>query len=561
MKSSDKIEVQLIVDACLKIGATHLVHSPGSRNAPFAIAFDEHPDFNTHIIPDERCAAFYALGMAQQIGKPVVICCTSGSASVNYFPAITEAYYQGIPLIVITADRPQEWINQGDGQTIMQEGIYGKHVLASAQLNPICNTNSRKSFERYLFETIQQVNAFRSGPIHLNVPLDEPLYGISNAPSELNYWPTKNNPAYSFLQNDKMLIAEKWNRAERKMIICGQLNRNEKLEELLAEIALDPSVSILVEHTSNLHNENFVGCIDRTLNQLIESNKSDYYPNLIVQLGGEIVSKRIKSFLRDAENCETIKLGNESYQMDTFRSLVMQLSVSPIVFCELITTEATHQNTISDYRENWKKLDNLSKKKHSEFLKNAPFSDLKVMETLLNAIPTNAHLHVSNSSVIRYVLLFDSIPTLKYWCNRGTSGIDGSTSTACGAALISPNECHVLITGDMSFFYDSNAFWNKNLPSNLRIFVLNNGGGDIFNIIPGPSSVAQHNDYFVAQQQFSAEGICSTFGVEYFSAKSMSEMEAQFEDFYKKDSDERLKLMEIDTSMVENSQVLKQYFR
>src|SRR3989338_2826202 len=438
MKSSAKLEVQLLVDACLRGGITHIVLSPGSRNAPLSIAFDEHPDFVTYVIPDERSAAFYALGMAQQLNQPVAITCTSGSAPLNYFPAIAEAYYQGIPLVVLTADRPLEWVDQGDGQTIVQTGVFGTHVLAQAQLNAIHTPQQRWMFERQCCETIQHANGKRKGPVHLNIPFTEPLYEITDSPEKMNQWIHLAEGELHLTTSEEKWLSDTWNQAKKRMVICGQMQKNPRLEKELGELAKDPSVAVLVEHTSNLHDSQFIHCIDRSLNQIAPEKTSDFYPEVIVVIGGAIVSKRIKTFLRKAEAI-TIRVGNDFPILDT--------------------------------------------------------------------VPENAQLHIGNSSIIRYALLFDPIKSVRYWCNRGTSGIDGSSSTACGAALMEPENWHVLISGDMSFFYDSNAFWSNHKPANLRIFVLNNGGGDIFNIIPGPDTVVQKDTYFVAKHDFSAEHI------------------------------------------------------
>jgi 2-succinyl-5-enolpyruvyl-6-hydroxy-3-cyclohexene-1-carboxylate synthase len=559
MKSSAKLEVQLVVDACLKGGVTHIVLSPGSRNAPLSIAFDEHPAFTTYVIPDERAAAFYALGMALQLEQPVAIACTSGSAPLNYFPAVAEAYYQGIPLVVLTADRPEEWVDQGDGQTIVQENVYGSHVLAAVQLNAIHTDQQRWLFERKCAEAIQRANGKQKGPVHLNIPFTEPLYLTTEEPQQIRQWIRLADEQIQLTTGEEGHLRQLWNDAERRMIVCGQMPVNPRLQKALSELANDSSVAILVEHTSNLNDRRFVQCIDRSLNQLKEEDTEAFSPDLIVVLGGAVVSKRIKTFLRNASGAKTIRIGNGFPFMDTFQSMVFSTAADPSAVIRLFQPDDARPAR-SVFGSRWNQLDLVSGMKHSDWLAQCPFSDLKAMEVVLDSVPENAQLHLANSSIIRYALLFDPVKSIIYRCNRGTSGIDGSSSTACGAALMQPNNWHVLISGDMSFFYDSNAFWSDHKPANLRVIVLNNGGGDIFNIIPGPDTTQQKDRYFVARHGYSAEHICKAYGVEYFSASSEMEIEQQLESFFTYEENGSPKLLEIHTSGIENSEILKQYF-
>jgi 2-succinyl-5-enolpyruvyl-6-hydroxy-3-cyclohexene-1-carboxylate synthase len=559
MKSSAKLEVQLLVDACLRGGITHIVLSPGSRNAPLSIAFDEHPDFTTYVIPDERSAAFYALGMAQQLNRPVAIACTSGSAPLNYFPAVAEAYYQGVPLVVLTADRPLEWVDQGDGQTIVQTGVFGTHVLAQAQLNAIHTPQQRWLFERQCSETIQRANGKRKGPVHLNIPFTEPLYEVTGSPEKMNQWIHLAEGDLRLTVSEQKWLSETWNGAKKRMVICGQMQKNLRLEKELGELAKDSSVAVLVEHTSNQHDSQFIHCIDRSLNQIPAEKTTDFYPEVIIVIGGAIVSKRIKTFLRKAEAI-TIRVGNDFPFMDTYQSLAFTTAADADEVIRTLRENNTEKLPASRFGTQWKQLDLVSGIKHEEMLKAIPFSDLKAMEVVLDTVPENAQLHIGNSSIIRYALLFDPIKSVRYWCNRGTSGIDGSSSTACGAALMEPENWHVLISGDMSFFYDSNAFWSNHKPANLRIFVLNNGGGDIFNIIPGPDTTSQKDTYFVAKHDFSAEHICKAYGVEYYTAASVETFEQQLQVFFTHEAGGAPKLMEIQTEGLNNSEVLARYF-
>lgn len=560
MISSAKLEVQLLVDGCKKVGVTHVVISPGSRNAPLSIAFDEDPHFQVFVVPDERVAAFYAHGMAQKLKKPVVITCTSGSAPLNYYPAIAEAFYQETPLIVISADRPLEWVDQGDGQTIRQERVFDQLVLKSAQLNEIHSENQRWYFERNLSEVLQTAIGNRKGPVHLNIPFSEPLYETTTDIHVLKNWIELAETESVLSKNSKSKLESLWGNSERRLIIVGQHQKDSDLHEQLERLALDGSIAVLVEHTSNMYSPYFVSAIDRTLNLIPESEINAFHPDCIVTIGGAIVSKKIKVFLRQSK-APVIRFGVDFPFMDTYQNLRFTAPISALNGLKLIQEFVDKNPHKSRFGFAWKKVDQFGSDDQKQQCAAQPWSDLKAMEFVMEVIPDYCNLHISNSSLIRYALLFDPIKTVQYWCNRGTSGIDGSSSTAVGSAIVSPNEVHVLVTGDLSFFYDSNAWWSKHLPSNLRIILVNNGGGDIFNIIPGPKSTKQWKKIFVAEQELSTEDIAKTYQLEYFQASSLSDLDKQLDSFFSESTNGKPKLLEINTMNEQNSAVLEAYFK
>jgi 2-succinyl-5-enolpyruvyl-6-hydroxy-3-cyclohexene-1-carboxylate synthase len=559
MISSAKLEVQLLVDACKRVGVTRVVLSPGSRNAPLSIAFDEDDHFEIFVVPDERCAAFYALGMAMQSRHPVVLACTSGSAPLNYYPAVVEAFYQRIPLIVLTADRPEEWVDQGDGQTIRQRNVFGDHVVKAGQLFEIHSDTQRWNLERILAETLQASIGKSKGPVHINVPLSEPLYQTTSEITTLKSWIHAAHLDRHLSENEERRLRVLWNNSHKRLVIVGQHEPDRKLQDALNELVKDNSVAILVEHTSNVQHPYFVSCIDRVLGAISDEQLASFNPELIVTIGGAIVSKRIKRFLR-ASKAPVVRFGTDFPWMDTFQHLVYSAEINAATGIRLLSDWDKEKPVFSGYGANWNKLSFEVGQRHEAILPQMPFCDLKVMQAIMDVVPDETHFHVSNSSMIRYALLFDPIKGLTYHCNRGTSGIDGSTSTACGAALVDSKKGHLLVTGDLSFFYDSNAFWSAQLPKNLRVIIVNNGGGDIFSIIPGPSTTAQHKKIFVAEQAFKAKGICETFDVEYLSAGSMNELDQIWASFFDESKNDRPKLLEIMTSGCQNSQHLAAYF-
>lgn len=545
---SAKEGVAEFVVNCAANGLKHVVCSPGSRNAPLVISFDEHPEISTYVIHDERSAGFFALGLSLALNEPVVVCCTSGSAVVNYFPAVTEAFYQGIPLVVISADRPAELINQGDGQTIMQENVFGKHVLARFSLDE----SDVFGAKQLVCEMLEQLGGNWRGPIHVNVPVTEPLYLTKEY--EVNIVAARHIKAESGLSLDDELLTE-WNAASKILVLCGQMIPNRPLREELAILAQDPRVVILVENTSNLIHPSFNHCIDRSL-AAIDWDSDLYKPDLLISIGEAIVSKKIKSFLRTHAPKKYWRVSFSFPEMDTYFCKTSQLSVSPLPFIKKLNQ---HRPLVdSRYGSLWKKADLLAQDKVQAFITHCDFSDLSVCEAVLDAVPDGSNVHLANSASVRYAQLFNPVNSLSYYSNRGTSGIDGSVSTACGVAWVNQDKFNVLITGDTSFFYDSNALWSNYLSKRLRIIVVNNNGGGIFKIIDGPTSTRQLKKYFEAPHSRSAEYICKAFDVHYSAVRSQEELEINLLEFFR--DEDGPKLLEAFTPTEENDKVLKRFF-
>lgn len=555
MISSDKKMVQAFVSACFESGMDTVVCSPGSRNSSLVIAFDEHPGFTCYVIHDERSAAFIGMGMAQETGKPVGIICTSGSAMLNYYPAVAEAYYQRIPLVVISADRPEKWINQGDGQTIVQRGVYANHIEAETQLN---EEMGELHVRNEVIRAFEAISCYSKGPIHFNVALEEPLYNTVEIPEHL---PQKIEwqPERHQLNEHETGILKEGLKLNKKMILIGQMPKNPYFQELLKNLADDTSIAILVENTSNLVSMKWIHCIDRTLQGMTPDQEAEFAPDLLITFGGAIVSKRIKAYLRKYTPQMHWKVGYDFPEMNTYEALTHSFQVTETTFLKQLL-DVKSDRIPSNFGGKWKQRDFIAQSKATAFLEHTPYSDLKVMELMLDCIPEQAHIHMGNSSIVRYCQLFDPIASMTYFSNRGTSGIDGSTSTAVGAALAKQDVLHVLLTGDVSFFYDSNALWNNYAIPNLRIILINNGGGGIFNIIKGPRGSRQNARYFEAQHSFNAEHLAKAFHVEYFSASNEEEALNCMNAFYSYEKDGRIKLLEIHTSGIENHLILDNYF-
>ena len=541
---------QIVISACAQFNIETVVVSPGSRNAPLTIGFSSHKEIETLSVVDERCAAFFALGIAQQTRKPVAVLCTSGSALLNYYPAVAEAFYSNIPLVIISADRPKHLIDIGDGQTIRQENVFANHILFSANLieNPKYKTRNSQLIGEAL-----QVAISQQGPVHINVPFDEPLYETVPVLNAYNF----PHISLSSLDNshiDYEKLSKSWNVAEKKMILVGVNYPDTDLHSLMDLYAEDDSVLILTETTSNLHHDKAIDSIDQLIFSLSDTEFQELKPDILITFGGMIISKRIKKFLRDYQPKEHWNIDARK-ATNTFLCLSEFIQIKPVDFF-------SHFNEFirplkSDYQPKWIAFRDERREKHLAYLKSIKYSDFSVFEQALNAIPESCQLQISNSSIIRYAQLFSMKSTVNIFCNRGTSGIDGSTSTAIGAAYASEQQT-VFITGDLSFFYDGNGLWNSNIPKNFRIIIINNSGGGIFRIIPGPKAT-NAAQYFETPHCLTAEYLCKMHQLEYQKAYSTETVTKELSRFF--ETSEKPKILEIFTPSAENDLVLKDYFK
>jgi 2-succinyl-5-enolpyruvyl-6-hydroxy-3-cyclohexene-1-carboxylate synthase len=540
---------QSIIQICLAKGITDIVISPGSRNAPLTIGFANNPEFTCYSIADERCAAFFATGMAQQLHKPVAVVCTSGSALLNYYPAVAEAFYSQIPLIVISADRPSDKIDIGDGQTIRQKNVYENHILFSANLHEDASIEN----DALINEAIA-VARFKKGPVHINAPFEEPLYETVDEPSvtvQVQYMQNEEKPFDAYFDH----YTDKWNAAEKKLVLVG-VNAPDTIDEaIIRQLASDPSVVIMTETTSNLHHESFLNNIDTIITPFTPEDFEAWRPQVLLTFGGMVVSKRVKAWLRkykpeDHWHVDPLRA------YDTFGALTRHFEATPNEFLNRFLPEV--KQTESNYRHMAQELKAFRKIKHDEYLAKISFSDFKAFEVILPALPDGIQLQVSNSSPIRYAQLFDINPAIEVFCNRGTSGIDGCTSTAIGAAVGS-GKPNVLITGDVSFLYDSNALWNNYIPNNFKIILINNAGGGIFRILPGHVETPVFNTFFETTHKLTAQHMATMYGLGYRTAYNEAELKEQLELFTADNTQPQI--LELFTPMLENDKVLLQYFR
>jgi len=541
---------QSIIEICFAKGVHDIIISPGSRNAPLTIGFTNNPNFRCYSIADERCAAFFALGIAKQTQKPVAVVCTSGSALLNYYPALAEAFYSQIPFIVISADRPHDKIDIGDGQTIRQENVFLNHSLYNANLLE----EASEANDVFINEAINVAVAHK-GPVHINAPFEEPLYETTNKLTvDVNV--TGLFKGHRMVRvEDIIAFSTLWNHSQKILVLVGECAPGSVEQKWIDQLAALPSVVVLTETTSNLHHPSFINNIDTLITPFTAKEFTELQPRILITFGGMIVSKRIKAFLRKYKPRHHWHI-DELRAYDTFGILTKHFHVTPNQFFLQFMPHV--QPVESDYKATFEAIRQSRKEKHNDYLSRVAFSDLKAFETILSTLPKAIQLQISNSAAIRYAQLFDIDTDIEVFCNRGTSGIDGSTSTAIGAAVACAKPT-LLITGDVSFLYDSNALWNNYIPKDFKIIVMNNGGGGIFRILPGHQETETFHTYFETSHCLTAEHLAKMYRFDYVSASDESSLAKGLQHLFS--NNDQPVILEVFTPTRENDKVLKQYFK
>lgn len=503
-----------LAQICAALGVRKAVIAPGSRNTPLTLALTAHNSIACYPVTDERSAAFFALGMAQYSGEPVVLVCTSGSAVLNFAPAVAEAYYQNLPLIVITADRPPEWIDQSDGQTIRQPNIFANYCKASFQLPVDASTDPALQFsDRMVTQAIDTSLQFPRGPVHINFPLNEPLYVEMPTdvppPRIFRTLPTESVPAADTVG----AFTASWNKAAKRMIVAGTGCGDATLNQLLSKLAENTETLVVAENISNVSGRGIVSTPDLFFSSLTDAEKKAFRPDMLITIGHSVVSKQLKSYLRTCQPAEHWQLQTELPYADTYKSLT---HIVPVKAEALLTLVASERASSTEFRSLCSTVSSRSRALSTVYLNKLPHCDIALFRDLLPLIPAGWVVQLANSTPVRISQFFDTRSDLRYYCNRGTSGIEGSVATAAGSAIASQLPT-LLISGDLSFLYDSNGLWNANFPPNLKIVVLNNDGANIFSMIGDQNLIERCRPFFHASHSVNLEALCKAFGIEYRS--------------------------------------------
>jgi 2-succinyl-5-enolpyruvyl-6-hydroxy-3-cyclohexene-1-carboxylate synthase len=544
-----------IVEILVKQGVKHAVLCPGSRSAAITLAFARNPAVACISIVDERSAGFVALGIALKTHSPVAIVCTSGSAVYNLAPAVAEAYFQEIPLIILSGDRPLEWIHQNDGQTIYQNGIFGKHVKESFQI--LADTthpdqlwySHRIGNEAYWLSVKKPI-----GPVHLNIHIREPFYPSKNEtylPSNYIRIIQKTSAINLLCTDEKASLVNELKKHQKILIAIGQSKKSNKPNNHSKIFNSKNGIIVLADSISNT--ENSTKYHDHYLNP----KNVDFCPDLLITIGESFISKSFKKYLLVNKPKAHWHFNEGSVIKDTFQTITKVIDTEVASTLELIIENCTSQNEYSDI---WQRAEQDIAIKMSNFFKaNLVKADLCFYYLLLQNLPLNCNIHLANSMAIRYanILGFRPIASQEVFANRGTSGIDGCLSTAVGVAMANSDTLNVVFIGDLAFQYDKNALWNKNLPSNLRIVIMNNSGGGIFRLIDGPRSQPELEEFFETQQKTTAKNTVIDSGIDYYSVESINNFESLLQGFFAEKG--KSKCLEIFTDPIENQVIFEKF--
>ena len=513
----NKDNVNILTALLVAYGIRHAVVCPGSRNSPIVHNLNECQDIECYPVTDERSAGFYALGMCQYFNRPVVVCVTSGTALLNLAPAVAESYYQHLPLVVISADRPQQWIDQLDGQTLPQPDALGRFVKKAVTLPEPHDAETHWYCNRLVNEALLETGHHGHGPVHINVPISEPLfdYICPELPEERSICllPPR---CYKFLLS-----------AECAVVLNESLSvgkGGERFDEVLFAVGDNP----------------------------------DYQPDFVLYLGNTMVSKRIKRWMRSLKDARIWAVSDDGSIHDTSMQLYGVIEGHPSdVIDDLIESASIKEiQSTKAFKNLWEKalgkVDRHVEKYEPGY---SEMAAVKCFEELLGR-DEECSVYYANSTAIRLANIY---ARHYVYCNRGVNGIEGSLSTAAGFSVVSDEEVYCVI-GDLSFFYDQNALWNQNLRGNFRILLLNNGRGGIFNMLPGLEQSPARDKFVAAEHHTSAEGICQQNNVMYLKATNMDEMQSGIDTLLNMESD-RPVLLEVFTDPTEDERVYQAYYQ
>lgn len=559
---SNKENVNILTSLLLEYGVSDAVVCPGSRNAPIVHNLSVCEAIRCRPVTDERSAAFYALGLAIATRRPTIVCVTSGSALLNVMPAVAEAAYQHVPLVVISADRPQQWIDQLDGQTIPQSDALGRFVRKAVQLPEPHNDEERWLCRRLVNEAIHLATCRQGAPVHINVPISEPLFEFST--EQLPQLSRFNNIKRAAIKDASMDMPEAFHDATRPMIVIGQLAHGTISHETIR--SLSEKYVVMSEPLSNpsymtIHFDEAVRYIvsDNSSINDDEDDKTAYYPDYVIYVGDTLVSKPARRFLRNAKAPSCLITPDAADIHDPLMTLTDIVECDTVSINALLASlcETPDTDERCRFHDRWQSfLDACAAHADAYAPEYSQMATVKYFEEQLADLDIDICVHYANSSAVRLACIYAQHYV---WCNRGVNGIEGSLSTAAGFSLAT-HDMTVCVIGDLSFFYDQNALWNSNLRGNLRIILLNNRGGGIFRQLPGLSDSPAADDLVMASHENTAQGICTQNDIGYMSAKNMDEMQIGIVTLLTRES-ERPMLLEVFTDSNDDVKALEKYFK
>lgn len=548
---SDKKNILQLAALLKAHGVRKIVLCPGSRNAAIVQTLSNIEDFTCYAVTDERSAGFFAIGLSLQGGGPAAVCCTSGSALLNLHPAVAEAFYQQIALIVISADYPAAWIGQTDSQTLPQPNVFGSLVKMSINLPEVNNEEDEWYCNRLINEAILETTHHGKGPVHINVPVSEPIYRFTvKALPEVRII-TRYQGLSVYDRDYKELIA-RLNQYNKRMVVVGQMNLI-YLYEKKYEKALYKHFVWLTEHLSNqtipgIPIKNF----DTAIYTMDTDRQTAMTPDLLITYGGQVGSKQLKKYLRNHPPKEHWHVSADGKLIDPYGRLTTIIEMDPFEFLEKISFLMDTKPT--NYPLMW---ENYCK---TIPVPELPYSQMAVTGKLIQSLPTPCALHLANGSTIRYAQMFPLPPEVEVCSNQGIGGIEGTLSTAIGYAAAS-EKLNFIVLGDLSFFSDMNALWSQHFSANLRILLLNNEGAETYHTLPGMDKASHSRPFITAEHHTTAKGWAEERGFTYLCVNEEEELEEMMQLFTSPETKEKPVLLEIFTDKEKDTTQLRTYYR
>ncbi len=559
MITTDKLSCNILADLLIAHGIKDVIVSPGSRNSPLIVALARRKELNLHVVIDERSAAFIGLGMAVQSFRPVALVSTSGTALLNYAPAVAEAFYRAAPLIVVSADRPSEWIDQDDSQTLWQQNALAPYVKRSCDIDAHLEfANGEWMCNRVINDVLLEAVCGRRGPVHINVRLDSPLNRMCDRPENSSRVISMVTPPLELSTAEARRLGEMLASPKKVLVIVGFHEPDERLNRALVKLARRPNVVVMTETIANLHSPMFISRIDMTLRILSKEDRDNLRPDVVITAGGALVSRHIKEWIRSMDrSVEHWHVGLSHVTVDCFKHLSLRIEMDAPVFLRQLASALQIHQTPSDYSRLWHDIYMRAIESHDEYVRNSPWCDLTAFSYITDHLPQRWNLHLSNGTSIRYAQLMDCSRLHRCECNRGVSGIDGCTSTALGASVLYQGVT-LLISGDMSFQYDISALASQLMSPKFKMIVLCNGGGGIFRFISATSELPEREEFLAVGSNLPLRKLAEGYGFAYFEASSMAELTTVFPAFIAECNSPAL--LTVNTPPQLSAEVLKRYF-
>lgn len=515
----------IIAKMLSEAGVRHVVASSGSRSLRMVRAAVDNGALNVRMVVDERVAAFSALGISDCLNEPVALICTSGSAMLNYGPAISEAYYRGIPLIAITADRPVDVIDINDGQTIHQNHALDNIVKASLDIDATkpCSKEALDAVKHVISAALSP----RKGPVHINLHLEEGNEAltyesidyevVAEEPIVLNPEPTLSSMNGAEFSDKKILI------------FLGQMPFDRETADLAVKLSRKPNVVIVADIVSNCSGGDVITDIEPIAGRLKESPDT-YAPDLLITLGKTSpISRRFKEWLRSLKGYSHWRVNDKAEPEDTYYHLDRTVVSDDKAFLEFLDNNIPDSNH-STYNKVWFELYRKASAVKAKLLVCAPWSDVAAINIVAERMPENYDIQCSNGMSIRYLSMI-GINRHRLQANRGVNGIDGSTSTAIGYSTVSYTPT-LFITGDMSAVYDISALYSGQLTPKFKMVIIANKGGEIFRMVKATRDYKNCEKMLCEIPEIKWDSVANSVGMHYYEASDASQLEQQLPLFF-----------------------------